>query len=145
MVGGAVCIYLGEGFGWLLIICSGALGNILNAWYHEGEAYSFIGASTAVFAAFGALAGLRLWRTAKVKDGRQPLYVPFFAALAIFAMLGAGTGNVDVSGHAFGMLCGGLASVLGPWMLRVKERGHWQDLALICVLLLISLSWWRAY
>jgi membrane associated rhomboid family serine protease len=145
LVGGAVCIYLGQGFGWLLIIGSGAVGNVLNAWYHEGEAYSFIGASTAVFAAFGLLAGLRLWRAAKVRDGRQPLYVPFFTALAIFAMLGMGSGNVDISGHAFGMLAGAAASACGPWLLRLKERGHWQDLALTAVSLLIGLSWWRAY
>jgi rhomboid protease GluP len=145
LVGGAVCIYLGEGFGWLLIMGSAAVANVLNAWYHRAEPYSFIGASTAVFAAFGALAALRLWRQIKVKDGRQPMYLPFFTALAIFALLGMGTGNVDISGHAFGMLCGAVATVCAPWLLHRKERGHWQDAALAAVALGIALCWWRAY
>ena len=147
LVGGAVCRYLGEGFGWLLIMGSATLANFANAWYHRGDTfgYSFMGASTAVFAAFGALAALRFWRQIKLKDGRQPLYVPFFAALAIFALIGVGTDNVDITGHAFGMICGALATVFAPWLLRRKTRTGLQDAALVLVALAIALSWWRAY
>jgi membrane associated rhomboid family serine protease len=52
--GYTVARYLGNGFGWLAIVASGALGNLINGLV-SGADHRSIGASTAVFAALGLL------------------------------------------------------------------------------------------
>src|SRR3954454_13683406 len=55
----------GTGFTWLLIVLSGAVGNLVNSWGYRGEAHFSLGASTAVFGALGLLVAsemLARWR-----------------------------------------------------------------------------------
>lgn len=99
--------YLGSGFGWLLILASGALGNAMNAWI-QPDAFSSIGASTASFGALGVSAAF-VWRRGyyRNRDWRRSL-APIFAGIALLALTGTGGENTDVVAHFTGFAAGAL-------------------------------------
>jgi len=74
--------------------------------------YRFIGSSTAVFAALGVLAGVRLVRLGRNLRWRRAL--PFAAGLMILTFLGVGSEEeshrIDLAGHFMGF---GAGFVLG--------------------------------
>lgn len=101
----AVCWHLGPGLGAWLLVLAGAGGNALTAAAHGGGHIS-VGASTAVFAAVGILAALRIVAPAHIGIGARKRWVVVPAALALLAMLGVGP-HADVLAHLFGFLVGG--------------------------------------
>lgn len=101
----AVCWHLGPGLGAWLLLLAGAGGNVLTAAAHGGGHIS-VGASTAVFAAVGILAALRIVSPAHIGIGARKRWVVVPAALALLAMLGAGP-HADVLAHLFGFAVGG--------------------------------------
>ena len=99
---------LGPGLGLALVLASGVLGNLANAWL-RGAGHGGIGASTAVFGAVGLLAGIR---AARVARGYEPAriggwWLPLAAAIAVLALLGSGE-QTDVMAHATGLVAGAL-------------------------------------
>ena len=115
-----VCRELGTGTGWLAIILSGIIGNLLNAVYQPPSHIS-VGFSTAVFGAAGILAGYRLGYGA-ILTFRFKL-APVAAGLGLVAMLGAGGSqdNVDYGSHLFGFFAGiALGLLIG---LSYRKRG----------------------
>ena len=119
--GFAVGRALGGGVGWLLIVMSGAVANLINAWV-SGAGHRSIGASTAVFAALGILTAYS-WRTGRRRhvSWRQRI-APVIAGLGLLAFTGSGSGspdaNVDIGAHLFGFLMGAAAGLgiaqIGP-------------------------------
>ncbi len=108
---GAVCGMLGAGLGSALVLLAGAGGNLANALLH-GSPHVSAGASTAVFGAVGMLGSLGMARLRRRTMRRRRAWVPFAAALALLAMLGAGGPRVDVLAHLFGFLLGGVLGIL---------------------------------
>ena len=108
---GAVCGMLGAGLGSALVLLAGAGGNLANALLH-GSPHVSAGASTAVFGAVGMLGSLGMARRRRGAMRRRRAWVPFAAALALLAMLGAGGPRVDVLAHLFGFLLGGVLGIL---------------------------------
>jgi len=98
-----LCWLLGSGRAWFLVLCSGALGNLLNAVVQSPDHRS-IGASTAVFGAVGLLATINMFHFRSHLHRRWPL--PLAAALGLLALLGASGENTDIGGHLFGFLSG---------------------------------------
>lgn len=97
-----LCQFIGGGAALALTVIAGATGNLLNA-ILRGAGYSGIGASTAIFAALGILAGLRsAWGDSQPPWRRLR---PIAAAVALLAMLGASP-HTDVIAHLFGLACG---------------------------------------
>ena len=97
--------YLGSGFGWLLVLLSGTLGNGLNAWVQPDE-FRSIGASTATFGALG-LGAAYVWRRGYFKGrGWRRNLTPVFAAIALLAYTGVGGENTDVIAHFMGFASG---------------------------------------
>ncbi|TDJ24726.1 MAG: rhomboid family intramembrane serine protease [Gammaproteobacteria bacterium] len=107
--------YLGSGFGWLLVLLAGALGNGINA-FIQPDTFSAIGASTATFAALGLVAAF-VWRRGyhRALDWRRS-FAPLFAAICLLAFTGVGgaDGNTDVLGHFMGFSCGVALGLLAP-------------------------------
>jgi len=104
-----LCRLLGSGRAWFLVLCTGALGNLLNALVQSPDHRS-IGASTAVFGAVGLLATINMLFFRNNLRKRWPL--PLAAALGLLALLGASGENTDIGAHLFGFLFGiGLGSV----------------------------------
>jgi rhomboid protease GluP len=138
----------GPGVAWLSVVLAGAMGNYLDmvmspSWHRA------VGASTAVFAALGLLAGFgwgqRLSRRAR--PGRDRLYrwAPLFAGVFLLALLGAGNEHVDVLGHLLGFASG---TVLGWIFARAgvprSRRPVWQAAAAAVTLGLLGVAWFAA-
>lgn len=114
--------YLGSGFGWLLILISGALGNAMNAGI-QPETFRSIGASTANFGALGVGAAF-VWRRGYFRGrGWRRSLAPLFAAIAMLAYTGTGGENTDVVAHFTGCLAGIVFGVLAA-RVDVKRLGR---------------------
>jgi membrane associated rhomboid family serine protease len=131
--------YLGSGFGWLLVLISGALGNGLNAWLRP-EAFSSIGASTATFAAL-ALGAAFVWRRGYFRGGGlRRGFAPIFGGIALLAFTGIGGGRTDVIAHfaGFGVgLCAGLLAASFD-IRRLGKSGQYISAGLAFGLLLLA-------
>ncbi len=106
----AVFVQLGPGVGLWLVLLAGAGGNLLTAFVHGGE-HLAVGASTAIFAAIGILAAVRVVRPER---SRARTWIVVAACLALLALLGAAPG-ADLLAHLFGLVVGavlGLAAAL---------------------------------
>lgn len=97
----------GLGAAWLLTLLAGTWGNMAKV-VLQGPGNHFLGASTAVFGALGALAGIRLLRSGHGKRWRRA--TPFAAALMLLAFLGVGSEEesrrIDLAGHFLGFAGG---------------------------------------
>jgi rhomboid protease GluP len=106
-IGGFFIVYLcrdlGSGLAWSLLLASGALGNLANA-YVQLPSHRSIGSSTAVFAAVGILGALSMVRYRHHLRRRWPL--PVAAALSLLALLGTEGKQTDLGAHLFGFLFG---------------------------------------
>lgn len=100
-----LCRELGSGLGWSLVILSGALGNLVNAWFQDFR-HESIGLSTAIFGVVGILAALNLLRSRGRFSARW--LAPLAGGVALLGLLGSGGANTDLGAHLFGFL-GGLA------------------------------------
>ncbi len=107
---------IGPLLGWGLILGCGTLGNIVTSRLTYPEAFTSLGASTAVFAALGILSGLGGAETLRDR-ARLPwvrISAPFLAGLILLGWLGGGGqngANTDVLGHVFGFGSGLVAGV----------------------------------
>jgi rhomboid protease GluP len=95
----------GPGVAWLGILLAGATANYVDmlvspVWHRA------VGASTAVFAALGMLAGFGWGQRLKRRDRRLYRWGPLFAGSCLLALLGAGNEHVDVLGHLLGFVTG---------------------------------------
>jgi rhomboid protease GluP len=106
----AVCQQLGAGVGLCLLVLAGAGGNVLTAAVHRGGHVS-VGASTAIFAALGILAALRVARPGRAASRSRTWWIVAAASLALLALLGTGP-HADVLAHVFGLLTGAAVGML---------------------------------
>lgn len=130
----------GAGAAWLTIVLAAVLANLLNAaWMPAGRIS--IGASTAVFAALGALCVYRWPATGRA--GRHGVRVAsVVAALVLLALLGTGDAHTDVAAHALGFACG---AALGWLHGRRRWSAREQWLAAGCALAAPLLAWAVAF
>ena len=96
---------LGSGVAWFAIVVTAAFGNLLNTLLLE-SAHTSIGASTAVFAALGLVAGY-VWRAKLLSQERWPYrFGPIVGGFALLMYTGTGGANTDVGAHLMGFLSG---------------------------------------
>lgn len=131
---------LGSGVAWFSIVLAGAMGNLLNTLLLAAEHRS-IGASTAVFAALGIVAGY-VWR-GKLMSQERWVYRngPIVGGLALLMYTGTGDENTDIGAHLFGFLTGFGAGVL---LTLAKDRildSRWQILGGFGACALIVVAW----
>lgn len=100
-----LCRDILSGPAWVLIITSGVLGNLLNAWLQTPD-HRAVGASTAIFGVVGILAAISMVRYRRQLRPKRRWGLPVAAALGLLAMLGAGGDNTDLGAHLFGFLSG---------------------------------------
>ncbi len=105
-VAGTLCSRLwGPGVAWLSILSAAVLANAVEmAVAPAGE--RSVGASTAVFAALGLLAGYAWRRRLPLAERWLYRVSPLIAGASLLALLGAGSEHVDVLGHALGFVAG---------------------------------------
>jgi membrane associated rhomboid family serine protease len=112
----------GAGLAFFLAVAAGVAGNLLKVAV-QGPGMHFLGASTAVFGALGALGGVRLAHRWPPLTFRRS--APAGAALMLLAMLGAGgeeAGPVDLAGHLFGFVAGACLGLAAGF--AVKRLGR---------------------
>jgi membrane associated rhomboid family serine protease len=131
----------GPGFAWLSILLAGAAGNAIEMWVSPPW-HRAVGASTAVFAGLGLLAGFGWGQRLNLRDRRLYRWAPLFAGVCLLALLGAGNEHVDVLGHLLGFAAG---TALGWAFARAgvpRTRGAAFQMAMGCIaMLLLGLSW----
>lgn len=106
----AVCRSLGPGLGAAMVLVAGALGNLVNAWFHGFDHVS-VGASTAVFGALGLLGGMGVVQRQRLGMQGRRAWIPLAAGLGVLAMLGTGGPRVDLWAHLWGFVAGGGAGI----------------------------------
>ena len=96
---------LGSGVAWLAIVLAAATGNAANTLLLESTHRS-IGASTAVFAALGLVAGYVWYGKLMAQDRWSNRYGPIVGGLALLMFTGTGGPNTDVGAHLLGFVAG---------------------------------------
>lgn len=131
---------LGSGFAWLTIVLAAALGNAINTMLLE-SVHRSIGASTAVFAALGLVAGY-VWQGRLMRqDHWSNRYGPIVGGLALLMYTGTGGPNTDIGAHLLGFVCGFAAGIflikIGP----LPKGNRPQIIAGTLALGLVTVSW----
>jgi len=131
---------LGSGVAWFAIVTTGALGNLLNTLVLAPDHRS-IGASTAVFAALGIVAGY-VWR-AKLMSQERWVYRngPIVGGLALLMYTGTGDQNTDIGAHLFGFLSGFGGGVLLTLAQDRILEDRWQWLGGAAAFALVLAAW----
>ncbi len=102
---------LGSGVAWLTIVVSAAAANLLNILMLD-PGHRSVGASTAVFAALGLVAGY-VWKGKLMRQDRwSDRFGPIIGGLALLMYTGTGGPNTDIGAHLFGFICGFGAGIL---------------------------------
>ena len=96
---------LGPGVAWASILAAGALANYVEILIAP-VTHRAVGASTAVFAALGLIAGLAWRQRLTLRERSWYASAPLIAGICLLTLLGAGNAHVDVLGHALGFLFG---------------------------------------
>jgi membrane associated rhomboid family serine protease len=131
---------LGSGVAWFAIIVTGALGNLLNTLLLD-SAHRSIGASTAVFAALGLVAGY-VWRAKLLSQERWPYrFGPIVGGLALLMYTGTGDANTDIGAHLMGFLSGFGGGMLLTKMAGVFASSRVQWLFGAAAIAVITLAW----
>ncbi|MDX1500069.1 MAG: rhomboid family intramembrane serine protease [Woeseiaceae bacterium] len=135
---------LGPGIAWLTIVLAGAAGNLLNTLFLD-PAHRSIGASTAVFAALGLVAGY-VWRGRLMAQDRWPYRVgPIVGGFALLMYTGTGGPDTDIGAHLMGFLAGlGAGVLLTPLAERLPGRRA-QNAAGTAALALVGVAWLLAF
>ena len=143
---------LGSGYAWLTILLAAIAGNTVNTFLLD-PTHRSIGASTAVFAALGVVAGY-VWRgklMSQDQDRWTARYGPIIGGLALLMYTGTGSvdpetgiNNTDIGAHFFGFLAGLASGILlirfGP--LPDSRRG--QVAAGMASIAIVVVAWFLA-
>ena len=142
--------YLGNGLAWLSILFAAALSNLTNVLIHWGDTFLSLGASTAVFAALGIVAGYPLGSYLKShrRIDKGQWLIPLSGGLMLLAWMGGGNYLTDVAGHLWSFLYG-LSGAIGiSWVglhAHIQKKGQtillgtsWLLIAVVWILALLS-------
>ncbi len=142
LFGTAVCMITGSGLGWLIILLSGFLGNLLNAFLFASGHVS-IGASTAVFGALGILAGHQFMRKFGHPGERVKAWIPLAGGLALLGFLGSGA-HTDITAHFFGFLAGLLLGAAYSLVFKNPPPVGYQTYGYLLTIGILAISLLRA-
>jgi membrane associated rhomboid family serine protease len=130
---------LGPGIAWASVLAAAAAANLLNA-FLQPEMHGSVGASTAVFATLGLMAGFEWRRRASAPERRAWRWAPVVAGVFLLAFLGTGGENTDVLAHLTGFATGAAAGVAHA-MWRVPRGKAAQIVAGVASLAVIAATW----
>jgi rhomboid protease GluP len=105
VAGLAAARLLGDGVAWASILGAAALANYVEILIAPAT-HRAVGASTAVFAALGLLAGMAWRQRLTLRERLWYRWAPLVAGVCLLTLLGSGNAHVDVLGHALGFVFG---------------------------------------
>lgn len=141
LFGTAVCTITGWGVGWLLILATGIVGNLVNAVLYKTGHLS-VGASTAVFGAIGILAAYQFIKKYRLPGQRMKAWLPLGGGLALLGILGSGQ-HVDVMAHLLGFVAGIVLGTLYALYVKRPASRTYQVCCLLLALGIVVISWMR--
>jgi membrane associated rhomboid family serine protease len=131
---------LGPGVTWLAVLVAAALGNFINTLLLDST-HRAIGASTAVFAALGLVAGFS-WRAKLFTQDRWAYRLgPVVGGLALLAYTGTGDANTDIGAHLAGFACGFLGGIVITRVYRFVPDPRVQRFAAAAALAIVIAAW----
>jgi len=134
---------LGSGVTWFTVVVASSLANLINTLLLDSS-HRAIGASTAVFAALGLVAGF-VWRGQLMKQDRWPFRIgPIVGGVALLAYTGTGDANTDVGAHLTGFVCGFLAGIVMTRIYDYVPRRNVQRTTGIMAIAIVIFAWWFA-
>ncbi len=139
LFGTVVASASGWGVGWLMVLLSGALGNLVTALWYERSHLS-IGASTGVFGALGICVALNLWRYIRKARPSWRMWLPLAGGLALLGLLG-GSPHSDLMAHLAGFGCGLLIGGVYGAFCRKPLKGYVQFVAAFVAVAIVAMSW----
>jgi membrane associated rhomboid family serine protease len=143
LFGTAVCGIAGYGVGWLMILSTGILGNLLNAALMKAG-HNSIGASTAIFGAIGILAGHQFYKRYRIPGKRVKAWLPLAGGLALLGLLGSGE-HSDLTAHLFGFISGICLGILYALKFRRRQEKSVQRYCLFLLFGILFFSWLTAF
>lgn len=134
---------IGSGVTWLTVVLSAGLANALNTWALVASHRS-IGASTAVFAALGLVAGF-VWRGRLMAQDRWPYRLgPIVGGIALLAYTGTGDESTDIGAHLMGFVCGFGGGILLTRLSAVFASVRVQLACGLATPAILVVAWWLA-
>jgi len=130
----------GIGIGLFFFLLSGFLGNLSGAFIHPQEFHS-VGASGAIFGAFGILTALRIIEARNIQ--KKSFFVQVGSAIAFLSLFGLEEFS-DVTGHILGLLCGFILGFALQQVIKWKENKALQFISGFLSIVVIILSWIKA-
>lgn len=132
---------IGAGLAWLLTVSGGALANLVEGLTGPAE-HSAVGASTAVFAALGALSAYSWRERWHVRQRWARRWGPLIAGVVLLGWTGSSGEGTDLVGHMGGFLAGVLlgAAAAQPRLRQMLDRVP-QWFAGVLALAQVALAW----
>jgi membrane associated rhomboid family serine protease len=131
---------LGSGVAWLAIVLAAATGNAINTLFLD-VTHRSIGASTAVFAALGLVAGYVWFGKLMSQERWSTRYGPIVGGLALLMYTGTGGENTDIGAHLLGFVCGFGAGLILIRLGKLPQDSRTQFFAGATAFSLIFVSW----
>jgi len=134
----------GSGLTWFCVVLASGLANTLNTLLLASD-HKSIGASTAVFAALGLIAGF-VWRAKLMAQDRWAYRLgPIVGGIALLAYTGTGGENTDIGAHLAGFVCGFGFGLLLTLLPRIPSSRQTQLLSGTAAIAILLISWAHAF
>jgi len=135
---------LGSGVTWLAVVLCAGTANVVNTLLLESSHRS-VGASTAVFATLGLIAGF-VWRSKLMAQDRWAYRLgPVVGGMALLAYSGTGDANTDIGAHLTGFVCGFGGGMLLSRVSHGLANLRLQQSSGAAALLIVFLAWAVAF
>ncbi|MFQ5982076.1 MAG: rhomboid family intramembrane serine protease [Woeseiaceae bacterium] len=134
----------GSGLTWLCVVVASGLANTINTLLLSSTHRS-IGASTAVFATLGIVAGF-VWRAKLMAQDRWSYRLgPIVGGIALLAYTGTGDANTDIGAHLAGFVCGFGFGMLLTLLPKIPTARRFQVVCGAGAIGIIVASWVAAF
>ena len=134
----------GSGLTWFCVVVASGLANTLNTLLLASD-HKSIGASTAVFAALGLIAGY-VWRAKLMAQDRWAYRLgPIVGGIALLAYTGTGGPNTDIGAHLAGFVCGFGFGMLLTFLPKIPSSRQFQLLCGASAVAILTIAWVVAF